>query len=515
MKKKREKRLFRGLALLNPKNLEKEVHAYGYNFSWKTHGLVLISSLLGISVIGVIFQLKPGYFMAVLAAVMGVLPVLIRNSFKRMFEQKRFADVVTYMEQMLYSFQKSGKVLSALTETRELFDGGLMREAIDQAITYLNAGSALTEKGVLKEALECIEKPYECVKMRTVHELLVSSESHGGDSGDSITLILADLELYKRRGYRLQAQKKKSHTDNVISILVATVLCAVALYVLDAMRQMFPAVAAEVSVFQVEIVQVTSLLFLFFMLYVFVKSQKSLTADWLRAEGMRDAEYLLDSYDTVTGYDEAKEKRKSIVFAAPFLTGTAAAFFFAKMWLGIGLLLIGIFMLVQHRIGYDLAKKDINHELYIALPQWLVEIALLLQNNNVQVSIAKSIEGASPVLQRELGQLMERLEENPDSLKSYTDFCSRFDIPEAQSCMKMLHAMSESGTGNAGVQINNLIMRVNEMQDIADDIRNEGLAFKAELVFMYPIGGATVKMLVDLSVGMVFMMSMIGSMGGV
>lgn len=515
MKKKREKKLFQGLALLNPKNLEKEVHVYGYNFSWKTHGMVLIGSLLGISAIGVLFQLKPLYFTAILIAVMGVLPVLILNSFKRMFEQKRFADVVTYMEQMLYSFQKSGKVLSALTETRELFDGGQMLEMIDQAVDYLNIGRASTEKGVLKEALEFIERPYGCVKLRTVHELLISSESHGGETEDSITLTLADLELYKRRGYRLQAQKKKSHTDNIISIIVATALCAVALYVLDAMRQMFPAVAVEASIFRMEIVQVTSFLFLLFMLFVMVKSQNSLTADWLQAEGMHDDAYLLNSYDTVMDYDETREKRKSIIFAAPFLIGAVTAFLFNRPGLGTASLLIGIFMLAQHRIGYSLAKKDINNELYIALPQWLIEIALLLENNNVQVAIAKSIEGAPVVLQRELELLMERLQEHPDSLKSYTDFCSRFDIPEAQSCMKMLHALSESGTGNAKVQLNNLLMRVHEMQDIADDIRNEGLAFKAEMVFMYPIGGATVKMLVDLSVGMVFMMSMLGNMGGV
>ncbi len=514
MGKKREKKLFSGLALLNPKNLAREVHVYGYDFNWKSHVLLLIASLSGISVIGLVFRLKPVYFTVATSAVLAVLPVLVLNSFKRMYEQKRFADALTYMEQMLYSFQKSGKVLTALSETEELFDEGQMKTLIGQAAAYLNKGKACTEKGVLREALEIIERPYECVKLKTVHELLISCEQYGGDSGESVTLILADLELYKRRGYRLQAQKKKSHTDNVISIAVATVLCAVALYVLDAMQKMFPGAAPDVSIFAVPLIQVTSLLFLLFMLYVFVKSQKSLTADWLQVEGMHQADYLLDSYDMVVNYDEAKEKRKSIILAAPCLIGAAAAFLFTKTAAGVILLVLGAFLLMQHRTGYHLAKKDVNQELYIALPQWLVEIALLLQNNNVQVAIAKSIDGAPPVLQRELEQLMARLEKAPDSLRSYTDFCSGFDIPEAQSCMKILHAISESGTGNAGVQINNLLARVNEMQDIADDIRNEGLAFKAELIFMYPIGGATVKMLVDLSIGMVFLFGMLGNMGG-
>lgn len=515
MKKKKGKNLLRGLALLNPKNLEKEVHIYGYDFSWKANIMVMLGSLLGISAIGMIFQLKSLYFTVIIVAVIMVLPILIRDAYSRMYQQKRFADVVTYMEQILYSYQKSGKVISALIETRELFDGGQMRDTIEEAIAFMNDGRPATEKGVLREALEIIEKPYECVKLHTVHELLISGEEYGGDTENSILLVLSDLELYKRRGYKLQADKKTSHTDNIISIIVATILCAVGLYVLDGMRKLFPAAAVDASIFQVEIIQITSLLFILFMLFVLVKSQKGLTTNWLQNEKMHDKDYLLGSYDTVVNFDEAKEKKKSVIFAVPFLVGAIPAFLFYKTWLGIALLLIGAFMLVQHRVGYNLAKKDVNQELYIVLPQWLMEIALLLQTNNVQVSIAKSIEGAPAVLQKELELLMARLREAPDNLRSYTDFCKNFDLPEAQSCMKMLHAISESGTGNAKVQINNLLMRVQEMQDMTDNIRNENLAFKAKLIFMYPIGGATVKLLVDLSVGMVFMMSMLGSMGGV
>lgn len=512
---KKNKKIFQGLALLNPRNLEKEVHVYGYHFSWKANIMVMLCSLLGISAIGMLFQLQPVYFAVIVIAVFVILPVLIRDSYKRMFEQKRFADVVTYMEQILYSYQKSRKIISALKETREIFDEGKMRDAIDEAIVYLNEGRTETKKGVLREALEVIQKQYECVKIHTVHELLISGEEYGGEIEDSILLVLSDLELYKRRGYKLQAEKKQSHTDNIISIIVATILCAVGLYVLNAMQGMFPGAAVETSVFQVPVIQLTSFLFILFMLFVMLKSQRSLCTNWLQEEKLHEEGYLLDSYDTVMNYDEGKEKRKSIIFSAPFLVGAVPVFLFYKTWLGIALLIIGTFMLASHRVGYNLAKKDINEELYIALPQWLMEIALLLQTNNVQVAIAKSITEAPAVLQKELELLIERLQEMPDSLKSYTGFCRKFDLPEAQSCMKMLHAISESGTGNAKVQLNNLIMRVNEMQDMADNIQNENLAFKARMIFMYPIGGATVKMLVDLSVGMVFMMSMLGNMGGV
>ena len=427
------------LRLLNPRNLEKEVHVYGYNFSWKTHVLVTIFSLLGISAIGLLFQLKAANFSIIMFAMVLVLPIFIISTYKRMYEQKRFADVATYMEQMLYSFQKNGKVAAALKETRELFEDGQMGQLIDEAMGCINAGTA-EGNWVLREALEIIEKPYACSKIHMVHELLLSNEEYGGEMEDAVQLLLTDIELWKRRGYRLQAEKKTSHTDNIISIIIATILCVVALYVLDAMSRMFPGTVEPGYIFRTGVIQVTSILFILGMIHVMVKSQRTLTANWLQTESLFKEEYLLASYNTCRNYNEAKEKRKSLLFATPFLLGAVAAFFFQITWLGVLAVVIGAFMLMQHCVGYRLARKDVNAELYLSLPQWLMDMALLMQNNNVQVSIAKSVQEAPVILRQELNELLERLEAAPDRLKSYTDFCKDFDIPEAQTCMKMLRS---------------------------------------------------------------------------
>lgn len=510
----KEKKIWNGLKLLNPKNLEKEVHVYGYSFSWKSHILLILCSVLGIGAVGMVFKLQPVYFTVILASVLAALPILVVSMYKRMFEQKRFSDVVTYMEQMLYSFQKSGKVISALRETEGIFEEGHMKTAIRQAVEYIEAGWAKTEKGVMREALEFIETQYSCTKIRTVHEFLISGEEFGGNSENSIMLLLEDIEIWKRRGYRLQAEKKVSHKDNIISIIVSTILCAVALYVLDSMGQLFPEGDIGASIFQVPLIQISSFLFILAMLLVLIKSFQRLTVNWLCEEMLYGEEFILESYRNVMKYDDAKEKRKSLIFAVPFFVAAITFFFFSIKWPGIVCLALGALMLLQHRIGYRLAKKDVNSELYMTLPQWLLEIALLLQNNNVHVALSKSVEGAPAVLREELERLMIRIQENPDRLSSYTDFCKDFDIPEAQSCMKMLHAISESGTGNAEVQINNLLKRVNEMENMADQIRDENTSFKMKMIFSYPVLGATTKLLVDMTFGMVFMMGMLGNMGG-
>ena len=512
--KARERKIYQRLRLFNPKNLERAVHVYGYHFSWKAYLLVVLCALLGITAIGILFRLKVVYFTVVVAAVCATLPMFILYMYKRMYEQKRFSDAVTYAEQILYSFQKNGKVVSALKEAREIFEPGQMLDAMDDAIAYLETGQAETDRGLLREALDRIERQYACAKVHMVHELLIGSEEHGGDSSQSIMLVLNDIEVWKRRGYRLQADKKQSHTDNIISIAVATVLCAVALYVLNAMGRLYPGVEG-VGIFAVGIIQVSSFVFILFLLFVLRKSFRSLTENWLKNDSLYSEQYALSSYDAVVNYDNKRETKKSILFSLPFFVGAVLFLIFEKNLPGIICIAIGILLLMQHRIGYNLARKDINRELYIALPQWLMNLALLLQNNNVQVSIAKSMMDAPPVLRRELEQLMERLQKEPGRLQSYTSFCKDFDVPEIQSCMKMLHAFSESGTGNTDVQINNLIQRVSEMQNMADEIRNERIAFRIKMIFSLPIFGATAKLLVDLSVGMIYMFQLLKYMGGV
>ena len=165
---------------------------------------------------------------------------------------------------------------------------------------------------------------------------------------------------------------------------------------------------------------------------------------------------------------------------------------------------VTLFLAMQHKVGYQIAKRDVKEAVYLALPGWFMELALLLQNNNVQVSIEKSKNSAPP----------ERLKKTPEKLSAYTEFCKEFDVPEAQNCMKMLHAVAEMGTGDAVTQMNHLIMHVNEMQNRAEEIRNGKIAFRQKMIFSYPVIAATVKLLIDLTVGMIMMFHMLGSMGG-
>jgi heme/copper-type cytochrome/quinol oxidase subunit 4 len=476
------KTLWGKLRLLHPKNLAKEVDVYGYHFSWKEHILLVLGSVLGITAVGTLFHLSTVCFIVLLSAGGIALPLLILDMYIRMYEQKRFADVTSYMEQMIYSFQKTGKTASAWKETISLFEDGQMHHVIEEALQHLERGMPESDKGILYEAMERIEQNYSCAKIRMVHELLAGTEEYGGSMEDAVLLVLEDIEDWKKRGYQLHAAKKNSHRENVISIVISILLCALALYVLVDMQRMFSQ-DGMVPIFDFPIIQISTTVFLIFLLYVFWKSSKALTADWLEDSHAYDSDYIMKSYYKVMEYEKKRSEKKNL-------------------WV------------CFHGIGYRIAKKDVTEELYQVLPQWLMDMTLLLQNNNVQVALLRSAEHAPKVLKPELLALKERMEESPEQLTTYTAFCSNFDLPEITSCMKILHAVSENGNGNVTTQMAHLQGRVHQMQSQADDINSEKTAFYMKIIFSYPVVAATVKLLTDLTVGMFVMLQMLGNIGG-
>ena len=498
---------------MNPKNLQKEVHMYGYNFSWKEHLLVIFLSMIGVMAIGYLFQLKILNMVIIGAVVLAVIPMLIVDMHKRMYEHKRFADVATYLEQMLYSFQKGGKILFSLREAEECFDSGEMKDRIHQAVQYIENGRSKTEKGLLKEGLEIIEEAYNCKKMYMVHELMISAEDYGGNVEQSILIAQEDLDVWKRRVYRLQNQKKQTHKDNMLSIFVATLLCAVCLYIIDYTKVLFD-VENVMNIFKNIIVQITSTAFIIVNIWIFVKSNRMLTQNWLENDGNFDEKLVRKDYRDIVEYDDNKEKKKSLIWAAPFFIASIPVGIFFSKAIAVVCIMVGAFMLIQHKIGMKVAKKYVADAMYVAFPQWLMDMAMLLQNNNVQVSIQKSLENAPAVLQDELAELMQRLMTDPDKLSSYTDFCSGFDVPEAQTCMKMLYSISESGVGNAQEQIANLLKHISEMQEAADKVIDKNTNFKMRMVFDYPVGAAAVKMLIDMNIGMLVIFQLFGAIGG-
>lgn len=138
-----------------------------------------------------------------------------------------------------------------------------------------------------------------------------------------------------------------------------------------------------------------------------------------------------------------------------------------------------------------------------------MEMALLLQGNNVQVSIEKTIEHSPSVLKGELQELSDSLKKTPDALEPYLNFLGMFELSAILSSMKMLYAISESGNGDAQSQIRILVQRNSKMMDKAEKLSNERSLAGINGIFYLPQVTVSFQTIVNM---VVFMMVFLGQM---
>ena len=98
-----------------------ELYQYGYVFSWKKslgmYGVVVAFAPL----LGRYFHLDGSILSFCVAGVPFCFPFFLRNLYRNRYGQLQFVEANTYMEQFLYSFQKSGKVLVTLKDVENLW----------------------------------------------------------------------------------------------------------------------------------------------------------------------------------------------------------------------------------------------------------------------------------------------------------------------------------------------------------------------------------------------------------
>ena len=496
-KKKGKEGIF---TLLNPKNLQKEMDEYGYNFSIGKY-LVFIAAALAASVVcGLVFSLK--WYFIILTAAAGILclPSLILSGYKNMYEHKRFLDLSDYMEQVLYSFKGTNKILYALRDTQTLYEaGGKMHSTLQQAVEYIESGKE--EADLYREAFSIIEREYPCKRLRSIHEYLKSVEENGGDNDVTIDLLLQDKAIWADNIILLQEDKKAARTKITMSIVVTIVLALI-------FHAVYRSMPPQYSIVQNMATQSVTALYLILNILIFRKANKELSKSWIEREEM-DEKKIMRYYELVTEYDEKKERKKSMYIAAPFFIAVIPFLIFGKIYFAVAAIVIGVLMLNQHKMGYRTAYDFIVREINQSFPGWLMNMALLLQANNVQVSISKTIPYAPAVLRTDLQKMVEGLKKNPDSIDPYLEFLSMFKLSSVQSAMKMLYAISESGTGDAQTQITVLVQRNSKLMDKAEKLMNEKSLAGMNGIFYLPQVTVSFQTIVNM---VVFMLVFLGQM---
>ncbi|MBO5372425.1 MAG: hypothetical protein J6A75_06875 [Lachnospiraceae bacterium] len=453
--------------------------------------LYLILSVLLISLLlGYFYRLKIIVLLIMLCVEAAAIPFWMKVKRKARKEKIRFTEANMYMEQILYSFRKNPKILSALKDVEKLFPNGNMRKCIQNAIEYMQ--ETYGEDLLMEKALKIIETAYPAQRITYAHRLMLKVERLGGNCEASIRILLADRNVWEKETNTYQKRCSVQKRNIVLAILLSCLLCLMTPILCQSALQ-------KVSITEHVFYQGSTLILFLCSIGIYLYTEKYFAKDWLQEKSYRSTKNILQKYEKIINYNAAKERIKSILWAMPIgiIMGISAICGYWK--LTAGLCPVFIFLLLQHRVDYSLAKKAVVHEIRKAFPEWLMEVSLLLQTENVANSIRKSIEYAPDILKSELNFLVQKLESAPESNIPYSEFLQEFSIPEIASAMGMLYSISDGSGSDAIVQMGEILERNAEWMGNAESLSNQDKLAKMYLLFLLPALLGALKMMTDMT----------------
>ena len=429
------------------KKLSDELVKYGYVFSVSKMVTTYVIMVVGTIAVGLFFHLSIGFIIALCVAVILMLPLYIKNYNYNRYEQQRFSDVNIYMEQFMYSFMKTGKVLATLGDVRELFTSGKMSDVINKAIRYIQ--ETYEETDVEAKALKLVEKEYNYEGLKTMHGFALSVEANGGAYASCMQLILESRRMWADRVYEQMKIRRHQKVLVLMSIMTSLLLCLILYFMTDRM---------DIDVSSNMFSQIVTFIVLFLDVWIYYFANRKLTVDFLE-EDRKDDGIMVAKYKRFLKYKENPSR---------------------------------------HSLALRLTRRQLTRAIEKEFPRWLLSVSLLLQTENVQVAIFKSLDEAPPLLQEELKKLILELKKDPTGMKPYNEFLGDFNLPEVRSAMKMLFSLSEGTGASASEQIEDIIRRNQYMMDKAEKLHMEDTASGMYALFLAPQLTGGFKLLVDM-----------------
>lgn len=484
-----------------PWNLKKEIGSLGYAFSTSRIAMIYAIIIFIMVGCGVAFKLTAPWMIPLVIAGLLFAPTIVRNSYKNKWELKRFSDVNVYIEQMLYAFKNSQKVLTALQDVSILFPEGAMREVIDQAIAMIaDPSSAKSSEDIEAKALGLIEARYPNQYIKSLHRFMLKVESIGGDFDSSIQLLLDNRAMWENRTYKLQDKRRQKRSQIIGSCVASGGLCLAMLYILP----------PNVDISTMLPVCIANVFMVIALFAVFLKADKKLSSNLLRERKESGDVKIIADYHRYINYDKKREFTKSLKFAIiPAVIIVVGLIIHNTIATVVGVILLPV-MLTQHILGHRLLGKRLRREISIAFPQWLMELALLLQSDNVQVAIFKTVDTALPIMQPELKRMRRELMAHPDSSEPFLSFFHEFQMPEVTTSMQMLYSLSTGSGGDADEQIAHIVKRNNIILDRNEDKANDDSMANLYVLFLMPVVLGAVVLMVDMTC---FLMAFMSNMG--
>lgn len=470
---------------LNPNNIVTEIHRYGYHFSISSYVKFLLAAIIATGVVGYAFELQVPYILGLIGLCLLLLPGIILTTYHNLYEQKRFMDISNYMEQLLYSFKRRSKILSALADTLTLFPDGELHHAIVKAIYHIQNGDG----EIYEEAFSDIEA-LGCKRTETIHRFLINVESIGGTYEESADILIEDRNRWVERTYADQKERQRIQRNMTIAIVLSFFIVGSTVWLLP---------KDFMDVLQNPISQTTTTVVLALNILLWTYVHKKLAGEWSMEERAASFQGIERYYNRIMNQSLKKEERSAVILSVTTLSAAILCLLFTRnVFFTLIICLFAYLLWMNPKYKYRTARKRLTRELEKIFPEWMMSMALVLQTENVHVALTRTTPQAPELLIEELERLIQGIEREPNSIRPYLRFFEQLDIPDIASAMKMLYSMAEYGSGGAGKQIAALVKRNSMLMDKAEHMKQEDYLAGMGFFILMPMVTGSGKMLVDM-----------------
>lgn len=389
-----------------------------------------------------------------------LMPMLYKEEKKKSYYKKKFEDLISYMEQMCYSFKKSGKIRPSLIDAQKISDGE-MKEIIEEVI--VNIDSKMNED-IYEQSLKILEEEYYCKRLISLHEFIIKIEKQGGEFEEYINIILSDIKEWSDRTELFRRDIDRIRRNVLISIGATLLTCGFMAYLIP----------KEYSFTGNIVYQISSMIIILIMLIIYILVYKKLNIDWLKEETILNPEMVDKYYDLIE-----KSQNEKIKF--------------------------------MDKLSINKVKKRMRREISKVFPDWLRQVALNLQQQTVQSSIENSYDDAPYILKRPIRHLLIDFEEYPIGIEPYDNFLQELDMPEIQSSLKMFYCINELSKEETYKQTNAIIDRNNKMLKQAEEMKNKDRIGLAGTLSAGPMMVGVVKIIIDMVLMILVFTSALGN----
>lgn len=380
----------------------------------------------------------------------GILEIIrIRLKQKEKQERMKLEQGSFYMEQLLLSFRRHHKILAAWKDV-SVIAPGKMGEVVREASFELESG--FEEEREFLQVSYRIEKRYGSRLMRRVHEFLIHVEEQGGECDTALDILLAQVRSNKQSRKLFTEKYQLTRSRLTLSVMLSCLIHILIVRMIPERHLLMETRAYQLGN--------GTAFFLYAVLYLFF--------------------YQMTICPPDSEYSEKKEQKMIRQ---------------AKRW-------YEMMVYRHHGIGWHLAVVRMEKEVRVFFPDWLFDMLLRLQTENLQTALHHSLDSAPEILIRPLCRLLRMVEEDPVSMEPYHDFLKELDLPEIHSMMLQLYAVNTMGKDDIPNQICAMLEQQRQMQEQAERIRLEERLTGIGLLAAVPMMLSILLMLWNMGLGM-------------